>query len=146
MATYKIGPTFQAELEAAGVPRDGYSWDIMGGTFAFNADASESLADQVDAVFAAHDPTAQTVPPTHWPPGSLPIPPTPGWKVPRLQVINRLAAANKFAAFMDALDDSTQLKRELWLAMDEVPNDTAFVIELLQEAGADPAAILARVA
>jgi hypothetical protein len=143
MVAWKIGPTWQAECVAAGIAGDGWSWDIMTGEFQFNDGVPQAMRDAIAVVYAAHDPAAQTVPPTPYPPGTVS---TTTWKIPRLQVINRLAATNKFAAFMDALDDSTQLKRELWLAMDEVPNDTAFVIELLTEAGADPAVILARVA
>ena len=82
--------------------------------------------------------------------GNTPQPadPPPGqaiaWKVPRLLVIERLVTAARFNPFMDALDDSTQLQRERWYALGEVPNAEAGVIALLVEAGADPAVILAR--
>jgi hypothetical protein len=70
MVSWKIGPTFVSELEAAGVPLEGYSWDITAGTFSFSAGVPETLVDQVAAVYAAHDPAAQTDPPTPYPPGA----------------------------------------------------------------------------
>lgn len=53
----KIGPTFGAELTAAGLG-DGISWDCVAGTLQFT---SVSAADQTKALqaLAAHDPTRQ---------------------------------------------------------------------------------------
>jgi hypothetical protein len=142
MVDWNIGPTFTAELRAANVPLDGYSWDWATGDITFAESVSDAVVTQVNAVYAAHDPAAQTVPPAPYPPGSPPD--ANAWKVPRTMVIDRLVAANKFGKFMDALDDSTQLQREMWHALDAIPNDTAFIITLLNEAGANPTAILAR--
>jgi hypothetical protein len=73
MATYKVGPTFHAELEAAGVPMDGYSWEIHSGEFIFADSTPQATRDAVAAVYAAHDPTKQTDPPiVPYPPGPPP--------------------------------------------------------------------------
>jgi hypothetical protein len=67
---WKIGPTFASELAAAGVSLDGYSWNIFDGTFTYNHDVPVATRDAVAAVYAAHDPEAQTDPPTvPYPPG-----------------------------------------------------------------------------
>ena len=69
MVAWKIGPTFVDELRAAGVTLDGYSWDWMAGEFLFREDVPQATRDAVAAVYAAHDPAAQTDPPTPYPPG-----------------------------------------------------------------------------
>jgi hypothetical protein len=70
MVAWKIGPTFVDELRAAGVTLDGYSWDWMAGEFLFREDVPQATRDAVAAVYAAHDPAAQTDPPTvSYPPG-----------------------------------------------------------------------------
>jgi hypothetical protein len=71
MVDWKIGPTFVSELHAVGVSLDGYSWDIMSGDIRFMDDVPQAVRDQVAAVYAAHDPAAQTDPPTvPYPPGA----------------------------------------------------------------------------
>jgi hypothetical protein len=71
MVAWKIGPTFADELRAASVSTDGYSWDYMTGEFLYRPDVTEALVEQVMTVYAAHDPAAQTDPPT------VPYPPLP---------------------------------------------------------------------
>jgi hypothetical protein len=79
MIDWKIGPTFADELRAAGVPSDGYSWDYMAGEFLYRDDCPQAVRDQVAAVYAAHDPAAQTDPPTvPYPPG-VPPPSPPAY-------------------------------------------------------------------
>jgi hypothetical protein len=158
MAEWKIGPTFVDECRAAGIDMNGWSWSIFDGNFAFNADVPQATRDAVATVYAAHDPAAQTDPPTvPYPPGSAPVtvppppppPPPPEplptrWLIDRQVVIERLEAVHRFGAFMDVLDDSNQLTRELWAARYRVWNDDPLVVGLIQQASADPAAILAR--
>jgi hypothetical protein len=67
---WKIGPTFPDECKAAGVDMNGWGWGIFDGAFTFNDDVPQAVRDQVAAVYAAHDPMAQTDPPTPWPPGT----------------------------------------------------------------------------
>jgi hypothetical protein len=70
MVAWKIGPTWQQECVAAGIDGDGWGWNIMDGTFTFNDTVSQETRDAIAAVYAAHDPTQQTDPPTTpWPPG-----------------------------------------------------------------------------
>ena len=69
MSDWKIGPTFVDECKAAGISMDGWAWSILDGTFIFNEDVPQATRDAVAAVYAAHDPAAQTEPPTPWPPG-----------------------------------------------------------------------------
>jgi hypothetical protein len=154
MATWKIGPTFADELVAAGLTLEGYSWDIMTGEINYAADMPQEIIDLIEAVYAVHDPAKQTDPPTPYPPGEgamLPIQARPGptpaatrWQIDRQLVIERLEAAHRFGAFMDALDDSNQLTRELWRARYRVWNDDPLVIALIYKASGDPLAILAR--
>lgn len=75
MVAWKIGPTFPAECVAASIDPNGWSWNIIGGTFSFTNAVPQATRDAIAAVYAAHDPAAQTVPPTvPYPPG-LPPPP-----------------------------------------------------------------------
>ena len=71
MADWKIGPTFTDECRAAGISMDGWLWSVFDGTFTFNDDVPQATRDAVAAVYAAHDPMAQTDPPTvPYPPGA----------------------------------------------------------------------------
>jgi len=70
MADWKIGPTFTDECRAAGINMDGWSWSIMDGTLMFNEDVLQETRDAIVGVLEAHDPMAQTDPPTPWPPGA----------------------------------------------------------------------------
>lgn len=73
MAEWKIGPTFLDELKAAGAPTDDMGWNIFTGNIWFGPSISEAGVDLVNAVYAAHDPLAQTDPPTvPYPPGLAP--------------------------------------------------------------------------
>ena len=56
MAQKAIGPAFGAELMAAAVSLEGYSWGADG-TITFNDEVTQATRDQVAAVLAAHDPT-----------------------------------------------------------------------------------------
>jgi|KBSSwiStaDraftv2_1062776.scaffolds.fasta_scaffold719790_2 hypothetical protein len=81
------------------------------------------------------------------PPPEVPPPPEPlptRWLIDRQVVIERLEAVHRFGAFMDVLDDSNQLTRELWAARYRIWNDDPLVVGLIQQASADPMAILAR--
>lgn len=60
----KIGPTFAAELTAAGIPLDGIVWDPAPGVILACPDAEKA---QVAAVLAAHDPT-KTMPANQYTP------------------------------------------------------------------------------
>jgi hypothetical protein len=144
MTEWKIGPTFVPELQAAGETLDGYGWDIMSGAFGFNDDVPQAVRDQVAAVYAAHDPAAQTDPPTPWPPGIPTQQPANQWGVPRERVIRRLVAAGKLTEFASEIDNASREMRELWYARADIRNDDAAIIALIRNAGADPAAILAR--
>ena len=71
MADWKIGPTFVDECRAAGIDMNGWAWGIFDGAITFNDDVPQATRDQVSAVYAAHDPAAQTDPPTvPYPPGA----------------------------------------------------------------------------
>lgn len=70
MVDWKIGPTFVDEVRAAGVTFEGYSWNVMSGEFLFQEDVPQATRDAVAAVYGAHDPAAQTDPPTPYPPGA----------------------------------------------------------------------------
>jgi hypothetical protein len=76
MVDWKIGPTFSEELRAASLTLDGYWWDWKTGEIGFVAGSSEALVDAVNAVYANHDPAAQTDPPTPYPP-HIPFAPPP---------------------------------------------------------------------
>jgi len=144
MVDWKIGPTFAAELQAASATLDGYSWNIMTGEFTFSAAVPQAVRDQVAAVYAAHDPAAQTDPPTvPYPPG-LPAQQPAQWSVPRERVIRRLVAAGKLSEFAAEIDNASREMRELWYARADIRNDDAAIVSLIRNAGADPAAILAR--
>ena len=52
----KIGPSFAAELAAAGLG-NGMSWDAASGDLFFMPDVSSAAQAQAKAVLAAHDPT-----------------------------------------------------------------------------------------
>lgn len=58
----KIGPTFSAELSAAGVSLDGIAWG-EDGAFCFREDVTQDTRDAVEAVLAAHDPAKMAPPP-----------------------------------------------------------------------------------
>ena len=60
----KIGPTFPAEITAAGISFEGWSWSIVDGTFLFNDDVPQETRDAVAAVYAKHDPTKTITNPT----------------------------------------------------------------------------------
>jgi len=70
MADWKIGPTFVDECRAAGIEMNGWAWSITDGTLMFNEDVPQETRDAIAAVLEAHDPMAQTDPPTPWPPGA----------------------------------------------------------------------------
>jgi hypothetical protein len=79
MVAWKIGPTFHAECIAAGVignDWNGWSWDLWTGEIIYvDPRVPQAVRDTVAAVYAAHDPAAQTDPPTPYPPGAPPAPP-----------------------------------------------------------------------
>jgi hypothetical protein len=89
----------------------------------------------------AADPLPAPPPP---PPPPEPIPLPTRWQIDQQTVIERLEAAHRFGAFMDVLDDSNQLTRELWRTRYRIWNDDPFIVGLLQQASADPMAILAQ--
>lgn len=138
MVDWKIGPTFPDEIAAAGISFEGWSWNIIDGTFSFNDDVPQATRDAVLAVYAVHDPTKQTVPPTPWPPGTTL--PEPG--VPRLTVIARLTDARLLSEFCDELDKSAREVREIWYATPAISKNDPLFVKLLLDAGADPAVIL----
>jgi hypothetical protein len=56
MAQKAIGPTFPAELAAAGLTELPFAWDSDGNILFGSAMTTEQIAS-VEAVYAAHDPT-----------------------------------------------------------------------------------------
>jgi hypothetical protein len=58
----RIGPSFDAELRAAGLAGEAFSWG-SDGKIEFREDVPRATRDQVMAVLAAHDPT-RPAPPT----------------------------------------------------------------------------------
>lgn len=56
----KIGPTFPAELQAAGLPLNGISWDTANGVFVSTTGWNPTQLAEGEAVLAAHNPNAQT--------------------------------------------------------------------------------------
>jgi hypothetical protein len=57
MAQKAIGPTFPADLEAAGLLGLAFAWS-PDGTMAFDPSMTPAQVAAVEAVYAAHDPTA----------------------------------------------------------------------------------------
>ncbi len=58
MTQKAIGPTFPAELQAAGVLELQFSWDMDGNIY-FGESITEEQKTAIEAVYAAHDPSKQ---------------------------------------------------------------------------------------
>jgi len=64
MVGWKIGPTFQSEIAAAGIEFKSWGYSIGTGEITFAAEVPQATRDAIAAVYAAHNPELQTDPPT----------------------------------------------------------------------------------
>jgi hypothetical protein len=123
----QLGPTFGAELVAAGLAGLPIDWGDSDAGIAGRQLLTAEQNAALDAVIAAHDPARAA-----------------RRLVPKSLVIERLHQAGLLAAARAALDADVYA-RERWYAPDKpaIQSDDPEALALLAAIGADPAAILA---